>query len=168
MVYWGTHGTHPNGHNISAVDWGDHDSSSNHMNEFLLSEVDWGAHDSSFFLFPVNIDYDAKPKDFFTQELRGGQSQKTSSTPIIGLNHVEGKLVHHLAPQNGPNRMDHKFDQQWDPTQSLDHLLSSSDPDLCPIPCQSLTITVLLVGHPYYLLKKMGRDLISTSLMAYM
>ena len=61
-----------------------------------------------------------------------------------------------------------QLDQQWDHTQSLDHLLSSSDPDLCPSPCLSLTITVLLVGHSYYLLKKMGRDLTSTSLMAYL
>ena len=49
-------------------------------------------------------------------------------------------------------------------TQSLDHLLSLSDPDLCPSPCQSLTITVWL----NYLLKKMGSDLTSTSLMAYL
>ena len=67
MVYWGTHETHPNGHNISEVDWGGHGSRSNHMIEFLLSEVDWGAHDSSFFLLLVNIDYDAKPMKFFTQ-----------------------------------------------------------------------------------------------------
>ena len=66
MVHWGTHGTHPNGHNLSEVDWGDHDSSSNHMTEFLLSKVDWGAHDSSYFLYLVYIDLDAKPKDFFT------------------------------------------------------------------------------------------------------
>ena len=46
MVYWGTDETHSNGHNISEVDWGGHDSSSTHMNEFLLSEVDLGAHDS--------------------------------------------------------------------------------------------------------------------------
>ena len=84
------------------------------------------------------------------------------------MNSVEGKLVHHLALQNGTNRLDHQLDQQWDPTQSLDLLLSSSDPDLCPRPCLSLTITVLLVGHSYYLLKKMGRDLTSTSLMAYL
>ena len=45
MVNWGVHETYPNGHNISEVDWGDHDSSCNHMNEFSLSEVDWGAHD---------------------------------------------------------------------------------------------------------------------------
>ena len=166
MVDWQTHETHPNGHNISEVDWGGPDSSSNHMNEFLLSEVDWGAHDSSFFLFLVNIDYDAKPKDFFTQELWG--ELWTSSTPVIGLNHVEEKLVHHLSPQKGPNRLDHQLDQQWDPTQSLDHLLSSSDPDLCPSPCQSSTITVLLEGHSYYLLKKMGRNLTSTSLVAYL
>ena len=75
MVNWGVHETYPNGHNISAVDWGDHDSSCNHMNEFSLSEVDWGAHDSSYFLYLVHIDLDAKPKDFFTQELWGGQPQ---------------------------------------------------------------------------------------------
>ena len=70
-VDWGIHETHPNGHNICEVDWGGHDSSSNHMNEFLSSEVDWGAHDSSLFLFLVNIDYDAKPMEFFTQGLWG-------------------------------------------------------------------------------------------------
>ena len=90
MVYWGAHETHPNGHNISEVDWGGHDAIPNHMNEFLLSEVDWGAHYSSFFLFLVIIDYDAKPKDFFTQQLWGELSQLTSSAPLIGLNHWKG------------------------------------------------------------------------------
>ena len=52
VVDWLSHGTYPTGHNISEVDWG-------------------ALHDSSFFLFLVNIDYDAKPKDFFTQELWG-------------------------------------------------------------------------------------------------
>ena len=81
---------------------------------------------------------------------------------------MEGKLVHHLELQKGPNHLDHMLYQQWDPTQSLDHLLSSSNPDLCPSPCQTLTTTVLLVGHSYYLLKKMGRNLTSTFLMAYL
>ena len=117
-VDWQTHETYPTGHNISEVDWGDHDSSTNNMDEFLLSEVDWGAlHDSNFFLFLVNIDYGAKPKDFFTQELLGG------------LHHMEGKLVHHLELQKGPNCLDHQLDRKWDSTQSVDHLLSSSDPD---------------------------------------
>ena len=49
MVDWGTYETHPNGHNISEVDWGDNGCSSYHMTEFLLSEVNWGAHGSSFF-----------------------------------------------------------------------------------------------------------------------
>ena len=85
MVDWGTHETHTNEHNISEVDWGGHDSSPKHMNEFLLSEVDWGAHDSSFFLFLVNIDYDAKPMEYFTQGLWGELQQKMSSTPLIEL-----------------------------------------------------------------------------------
>ena len=85
------------GLNISEVDWGDHDPSTNNMNKILLSEVAWGAlHDSSFFLFLVKIDYDAKPKDFFTQELWGGLPERTSSTTHRSLNHVEGKLVHLL------------------------------------------------------------------------
>ena len=66
MVDCGTHETHPNGHNISEVGWGGYGSSSKHMTEFLLSEGDWGACDSSFFLFLVNIDYDAKKMEFFT------------------------------------------------------------------------------------------------------
>ena len=83
LDYWGDHETHPNGHKISEVDWGGHDCSSNHMNDFLFSEVDWGAHDSSFFLFLVNIDYDAKPMDFFTQGL-GGELQQIMS-PLLSL-----------------------------------------------------------------------------------
>ena len=104
------------GLNISEVDWGDHDPSTNNMNKILLSEVNWGAlHDSSFFLFLVNIENDAKPKDFFTQELWGRLSEKTPSTTLRSLNHVEGKLVHHLKLQKGPRRLDHQLDQQRDP-----------------------------------------------------
>ena len=76
---------HPNGHSITEVDWGDHDSSSNHMNKFLFCEVDGGAHDSSFFLFLVNIDYDAKPKEFFTQGFCGELQQRTSFAPLMEL-----------------------------------------------------------------------------------
>ena len=53
------------------------------MNEFLLSEVDWGAHDSSFFLFPLNIDYDSKPMAFFTQVLWGELQQIMSAALLI-------------------------------------------------------------------------------------
>ena len=107
------------GLNISEVDRGDHDPSTNIMNKILLSELDWGAlHDSSFFLFLVNIDYDAKPKDFFTQELWGGLSERTTSTTLRSLNHVEGKLVHHLELQKDPSRLDHQMDQERDPTSS--------------------------------------------------
>ena len=82
-VDWGAHETHPNGHNISEIDWGSHGSSSNHMTEFLVSEVDWGGRDSSFFLFLVNIDYDAETMEFFTQGLWGEVQQTMSSTPLI-------------------------------------------------------------------------------------
>ena len=84
MVDWGAHETHPNGHNISEVDWVGHGSSSNYMKKFLLSEVDWGARDSSIFSFLVNIDYDAKSMGFFTQGLWGELQQTMSSTPLIG------------------------------------------------------------------------------------
>ena len=124
--------------------------------------MDWGAlHDSSFSLFLVNTDYDAKPKDFLTQEVWGGLPERTSSTTLRSLNHVEGKLVHHLELQKDPSRLDHQLYQQRDPK-------SSPYPDMCPNPSLSLTITLLLVGHCYYVLKKMGRDLTSTSLMAYL
>ena len=66
--------------------------------------MDWGAlHDSSFLLFLVNIDYDVKPKDFFTQEIWGGLPERTPSITLRSLNHVEGKLVHHLELQKGPS-----------------------------------------------------------------
>ena len=53
--------------------------------ESLLSEVDWGAHDSSVFLFLVNIDYDAKPNEFFIKGLWGEPQHRTPYIPLIGL-----------------------------------------------------------------------------------
>ena len=107
------------GLNISEVHWGDHDPSTKNMKKILLSELDWGAlHVSSFFLFLVNIDYDAKPKDVLTQESWGGLSERKPSTTLRSLNHVEGKLVHHLELQKDPSRLDHQLDQQRDPTSS--------------------------------------------------
>ena len=88
VVDWQRHETYPTGHNISEKDWR-------------------ALHDSSFFLFLVNIDYDVKPKDFFTKELWGGLPERTSSTTLRSLNHVEGKLIHHLELQKGPSRLDH-------------------------------------------------------------
>ena len=81
--------------------------------------MDWGAlHESSFFHFVVNIDYDAKPNDFFTQELWGGLPARTSSTTHRSLNHEEARLVHHLELQKDPSRLDHQLDRQRDPTSS--------------------------------------------------
>ena len=75
-----------------------------------ISEEDWGAlHDSSFFLFLVNIDYDAKPKYFYTQELWGGLPERTSSITLRSLNHVEGKWVHHLELQTDPSCLEHQW-----------------------------------------------------------
>ena len=89
----------------------------------------------------------------------GRTTRKDIFTTLRSVNH--GKLVHHLEIQKGPSRLDHQLDQQRDPT-------SPPYPDMCPNPSLSLTITLLLVRHCYYLLKRMGRDLISTSLMAYL
>ena len=72
---WG--GKHPIN---SVVDWRRHET---YPTGQIISEVDWGAlHDSIFFLFLVNIDYDATPNDFFTQELWGGLPERTSSTTL--------------------------------------------------------------------------------------
>ena len=98
-VDWQRHETYPTGHNISEVDWGDLD-------------------DSSFFLFLVNIDYDAKPNDFYTQELWGGLSERRTSTTLGSLNNIEGKLVHHLELQKDPYHLDHQCYQHRDPTSS--------------------------------------------------
>ena len=99
-------------------------------------------------------------KDFFIQELWGGLPERISST-LRSLNHVDGKLAHYLELQKVPSRLDHQLDQKRDPT-------SSPFLDKCPNPSLNLTITLLLVGHTYYFLKKMGRDLSSTTLMAYL
>ena len=127
-VDWG--GKHPIN---SLVDWQRHETYPTGNN---ISEMDWGAlHDSSSFLFLVNIDYDAKPKDFFTQELWGGLSERTTSTTLGSLNHVEGKLVHHLELQKDQSRLDHQLDQQRVPTsppypqhECSNNLLNQWDP----------------------------------------
>ena len=51
----------------------------------MLSEVDWGAHDSSVTLFLVNMDYDARSKEFFILGLWGDLQDKTPSILLIGL-----------------------------------------------------------------------------------
>ena len=78
------HKTHPTGHNTSEVDLGGHDPNPNHVHESLLSEVDWGAHHPSVFLFLVNIDYDARPIEFFIQGLWGEPQHRTPYIPLIG------------------------------------------------------------------------------------
>ena len=88
---WQRHETYPHGHNIYEVDWG-------------------ALHDSSFFLFMVDIDNDAKSKDFLMQELRGELPERTSSSTLRSLNRVEEKLVHPLDHQKGPRRLDHQLD----------------------------------------------------------
>ena len=90
-VDWGAHETHQNEHSTTKVHWGGDDPGINPMDGYSISEVD------------VYIDPDAKPKNFFTKEM--------------GLNYVEGKLVHHLALKKGMNQLDHQWDQQWDHTR---------------------------------------------------
>ena len=68
-VDWGAHETQQNGCSMTKVAWRGHDPSLYPMDECMLSEIDCGAHDSSFFLYLVNIDHDAKPKDLFIQGL---------------------------------------------------------------------------------------------------
>ena len=75
---------HPTTHNTSEVGWDGHDPNPNHVHESLLSEVDWGAHHPSVFLFLVNIDYDAKPIEFFIQGLWGEPQHRTPYIPLIG------------------------------------------------------------------------------------
>ena len=80
-VDWG--GKHPIN---SVVDWQSHET---YPTRHIFSEVDWGAHhDSRIFLFLVNIDYDAKPNDSFTQELWGGLTERTTSSTLRSLNHI--------------------------------------------------------------------------------
>ena len=43
-----------------------------------------GAHHPSVFLFLVNIDYDAKPIEFFIQGLWGEPQHRTPYIPLIG------------------------------------------------------------------------------------
>ena len=92
VIDWQSHETYPTGHNISEVDCR-------------------ALHNSSFFVFLVNIDYDAKPKYFFKQEFWGELPERTSCTTPRSLNHVNGKLVHHLELQKVPSHLDQQLDQ---------------------------------------------------------
>ena len=113
--------------------------------------MDWGdLHDSSFFLFLVNIDYDAKPKDFFTQELWEGLPERTSSTTLRSLNHIKGKWVRHMELQKGTSCLEHQFDLQRDPTsspcpqhESSYNLLNQWDPGEKPLLPQLFRTTIL-------------------------
>ena len=112
------------GYMLKEVDWGDKSNFTScgcpmaNWHESLLSEVDWGAHHSSDVLFLVNIDYDAKSQDFFTQGIWGGLAVRTSSTTLRSLNHVKEKLAHYLNLQKDPSRLDHQLDQQKDSKSS--------------------------------------------------
>ena len=141
------------GYMLKEVDWGDKSNCPScgcpmaNWHESLLSEVDWGAHHSSVFLFLVNIDYDAKSQDFFTQGIWGGLAVRTSSTTLRSLNHVEGKLAHYLNLQKDPSRLDHQLDQQKDSKsspcpqyESSYNLLNQWDPGENPLPPQHRTI----------------------------
>ena len=130
VVDWQRHETYPTGHNISEVDWG-------------------ALHDSCFFLFLVNIDYDAKPNDSFTQELWGGLTERTTSSTLRSLNHIKGKWVHHLELQKGPSRLEHQLDLQRDPTtspcpqhESSYNLLNQWDPGEKPLLPQLFRTTI--------------------------
>ena len=78
------------GYMLKEVDWGDKPNCTScgcpmaNWHESLLSEVDWGAHQSSVFLFLVNIDYDAKPIEFFIQRLWGEPQHRIPYIPLIG------------------------------------------------------------------------------------
>ena len=100
----------------------------------MLSEVDWGAHDSSFFLYLVHIDHDAKPKDFFTQGLCRGLTQRASSTPLMEYlkdsfdtgqiedrfsysKSIKGYRSSYSLPDPEHNDSSDNLLTQWDPVQ---------------------------------------------------
>ena len=151
------------GYMLKEVDWGDKSNCPScgcpiaNWHESLLSEVDWGAHHSSVFLFLVNIDYDAKSQDFFTQGIWGGLAVRTSSTTLRSLNHVEGKLAHYLNLQQDPSRLDHQLDQQKDSKsspcpqyESSYNLLNQWDPGENPLPPQHFR-TIISAKVIYFL-----------------
>ena len=143
------------GYMFKEVDWGDKSNYTScgcpmaNWHASLLSEVDWGAHHSSVFPFLVNIDYDVKSQDFFTQGIWGGPAVRTSSPTLRSLNHVEGKLAHYLDLQRDPSRLDHQLDQQRDSKSSLCpqhessyNLLNQWDPGENPLLTQHFRTTI--------------------------
>ena len=141
-VEQGAHETHTNGHSITKVDWGGHDSSLYHMDGCMLSEVDWEAHDSSLFFSLVHIDHDAKPKDLFTQGLCGGLPQRTPSIPLMeylkdsfDTGQIEDGVfnsksmkqyrISYSLPDPEPHESSYNLLTQWDPGENLCNLHSS-------------------------------------------
>ena len=138
----GAHETHKNGHSITKVDWGGHDSSLYPMDGCMRSEVDWGAHDSSSFLSLVHIDHDAKPKNLFTQGLWGGLPQRTPSIPLMeylkdsfDTGQIEDGVFNsksikqyrssYSLPDAAPHESIYNLLAQWDPGENLCDLHSS-------------------------------------------
>ena len=104
------------------------------MDGRILSEVDWGALDSSLFLYLVQIDHDAKPKDFFTQGLWGGLPPRTPSTPLmeylkdsldtgkLGFSNsksIKGYRGSYSLPDPEQHESSYNLLTQWDPGEKL-------------------------------------------------
>ena len=122
VVDWQSHGTYPKRHNISEVDWGAH-------------------HDSCFFLFLVNIDLMPSQKiSSHKSYWEDYQKGHLLTTTLRSINHVEGKMVHHLELQKDPSHPDHQLDQQRVTTyspcpqhESSYNLLNQWDPGENPL-----------------------------------
>ena len=98
----------------------------------MLPEVDWGAHNSSFFIYLENISHDGDPKSFFTQGLRVGLPQRTSSTPLMeylkdsfdtgqiedgffNSKSIKGYISSYSLPDPEHNESSYNLLTQWDP-----------------------------------------------------
>ena len=113
--------------------------------------MDWGAlHDSSFFLFLVKIDYDAKPK-VSSHKSYGEKYQKGHFPLLSQLEPCKREIGTSSGTSEG-------YKPSASPVGPIQGPPSSPYPDICPNPSLSLTITLLLVGHCYYLRRRMGRE----------
>ena len=102
--------------------------------------------------------------DHDTQKIiyRSAVRPKKSSTPTIGLHHMEGRFLHLLTLLKIKIPLDHHLEPHTVTERARRPLQSSSSPEmkrihLDPSLCLHLTLVTSLVGLSYFHLRKMGR-----------
>ena len=105
--------------------------------------------------------------DHDTQKIiyRNAVRPKKSSTPTIGLHHMEGRFLHLLTLLKIKFPLDHHLNHKKDPHRNRRPLQTSSGTGMKRIHldrslCLPLTPVTYMVEHSYFQLRRMGRGIV--------